>query len=117
MCGPYDAGLIDAALAVARQENFVAHRGVYVGMLGPTYETRAEYRYLRRIGGHAVGMSTVPEVIAAVHGGVRVLGISTIANVASPDAPQATSGEEVVAVVQSAGNNVAKIIQALIKNR
>lgn len=117
MGGPYDAGLIAAALAVARQENFVAHRGVYVAMLGPTYETRAEYRYLRRIGGHAVGMSTVPEVIVAVHGGVRVLGISTIANVASPDAPQATSGEEVVAVVQSAGNNVAKIIQAVIANQ
>lgn len=114
MCGPYEAGLIDAAMSIARQENFVAHRGVYVGMLGPTYETRAEYRMLRRIGGHAVGMSTVPEVIAAVHGCARVLGLSIIANVASPDAPATTSGAEVVAVVEQAGAKAAGIVRGVV---
>jgi purine-nucleoside phosphorylase len=70
---PYDRELIDVALSASRRNGFACHRGVYVGMLGPTYETRAEYRFARQLGGDAVGMSTVPEVITARHRGLRVL--------------------------------------------
>jgi purine-nucleoside phosphorylase len=85
MCRPYDAELIEAALAAARREGFVAHRGVYVGVLGPNLETRAEYRFLRTIGADVVGMSTVPEVIVAVHAGMRVLGLSVVTDMCLPD--------------------------------
>ena len=74
MSRPYDQTLVSRALDIARRENFTAHRGVYVGLTGPNYETRAEYRFLRLIGGDVVGMSTVPEVIVAAHAGLRVLG-------------------------------------------
>ena len=83
MSSPYDRTLGNAALAIARKNDFVCHRGTYIAMLGPTYETRAEIRMLRNWG-DAVGMSTVPEVIVAAHAGLRVLGLSTITNVCSP---------------------------------
>ena len=73
-------------------------RGVYVGVTGPSYETRAEYRAFRRLGGDCVGMSTVPEVLAAAALGLHVLGLSTVTNVACPDAPKIVSAEEVVEV-------------------
>src|SRR5262249_4777965 len=73
---PYDRGLQKIALQAALEENIVAHRGVYVALTGPNLETRAEYRYLRAIGADVVGMSTVPEVLVAVHAGMKVLGFS-----------------------------------------
>ena len=84
MSAPYTPHLIDAALTVARHENFAAHRGVYVAVTGPNLETRAEYRFLRTIGADVVGMSTVPEVIVAVHAGMKVLGISVITDMCLP---------------------------------
>jgi purine-nucleoside phosphorylase len=104
----------DRALAIARREDFVCHRGVYVAMLGPTYETRAEIRMLRLLGGDAVGMSTVPEVIVAAHAGLRVLGLSTITNVCSPDVAQATSGDHVVAAANSASDNLRAIVEGIV---
>jgi purine-nucleoside phosphorylase len=71
MSAPFDRELQRRAVALAMAAGFVLHRGVYVAVLGPNYETRAEYRMLRRLGGDAVGMSTVPEVIAARHAGMR----------------------------------------------
>ncbi len=83
-------------------------------MLGPTYETRAEIRMLRYIGADAVGMSTVPEAIVAAHAGLRVLGLSTITNVCSPDKPHTTSGEEVVATAETARDKLQAIVAGII---
>src|SRR6476659_5905156 len=114
MGAPYDRRLGDHALAIARREDFVCHRGVYVAMLGPTYETRAEIRMLRYIGGDAAGMSTVPEAIVAIHAGVRVLGLSTITNICSPDKQVTTSGHEVVATAETARGKLQAIVSGVI---
>jgi len=114
MSAPYDRRLGDRALAIARCNDFACHRGVYVAMLGPTYETRAEIRMLRYIGGDAAGMSTVPESIVAAHAGLRVLGLSTITNVCSPDRPHTTSGEEVVAMAETARDKLQAIVSGVI---
>jgi purine-nucleoside phosphorylase len=115
MSVPYDRELTEIALATARRHDFVCHRGVYVGMLGPTYETRAEYRLARRLGGDAVGMSTVPEVIAARHGGLRVLGITTITNICSPDKLGTTTGQDVIDVAESAASKVGQLIEGVLQ--
>jgi purine-nucleoside phosphorylase len=112
--GFYDRDLAAAAASAARQADFVLPRGVYVAVSGPSYETRAEYRAFRRIGGDAVGMSTVPEVLAAASCGIRVLGLSTITNVACPDAPKTVTAEEVVEVAAIARPRVKAIIQAIL---
>jgi purine-nucleoside phosphorylase len=114
MSEPYDRRLGECALAVARGHDFVCHRGVYIAMLGPTYETRAEIRMLRFFGGDAVGMSTVPEAIVAAHAGMRVLGLSTITNVCSPDVPHTTSGEEVVATAETARDKLRAIVTGIV---
>lgn len=107
----YDEQLIERALEIARRENFSARRGVYVAVLGPNYETRTEYRCFRRIGGDVVGMSTVPEVLAAAQCGMRVLGLSVVTNVANPDALAKTSGQEVVDI---AGRSEIKLRQIVL---
>ncbi len=114
MSQPYDRRLGDQALAIARRHDFACHRGVYAAMLGPTYETRAEIRMLRYFGADAAGMSTVPEAIVAAHAGLRVLGLSTITNIASPDKPQMTSGEEVVATAEAARDKLQAIVTGII---
>jgi purine-nucleoside phosphorylase len=111
---PYDAKLASLAASAARRGDFVLHRGVYVAVSGPSYETRAEYRAFRRIGGDCVGMSTVPEVLAAAHCGLRVLGLSTVTNVACPDKPKTVSAEEVVEVAAIAQPRVRTIIRAIL---
>jgi purine-nucleoside phosphorylase len=110
----YDRALIDRALSIARREGFVAHRGVYVGVTGPNYETRAEYRFFRRIGGDVVGMSTVPEALVAAECGLRVLALSAVTNVARPDAPQRVDAHEVLDRSAAAAPNVAKIVMAVL---
>jgi purine-nucleoside phosphorylase len=84
MTDAYDPGLLDLARRMAAASGIAVAEGVYVAMIGPQYETDAELRMLARLGGDAVGMSTVPEVIAARHASMRVLGISVIANAAVP---------------------------------
>jgi purine-nucleoside phosphorylase len=110
----YDRQLAELATFAARRADFVLHRGVYVAVSGPSYETRAEYRAFRRIGGDAVGMSTVPEVLAAASCGLRVLGLSTITNVACPDAPKTVTAEDVVEVAAIARPRMRAIIEAVI---
>ncbi len=114
MSSPYDRRLSDQALAIARKADFACHRGVYIAMLGPTYETRAEIRMLRYLGGDAVGMSTVPEAIVAAHAGRKLLGLSTTTKVGSPDTPHSTSGEEVVATANAARDKLKAIVAGVI---
>jgi purine-nucleoside phosphorylase len=113
MSEPYDREFMEIAEGIARREDFKLHRGVYVAMLGPTYETRAEYRMARRLGGDVAGMSTVPEVIAARHANMRVLGLSTITNVGSPDSPTGTTGHDVVNAAMSASSKLTKIVRGV----
>ena len=110
---PYDAALQLSALSAARLGNFRCHRGIYVGVKGPNYETRAEYRAFRRLG-DVVGMSTIPEVLAAQSLGIRVLGLSTITNVARPDAPQVVTSDEVVHVAGIAEPKLRQIILGVL---
>lgn len=112
----YDPGLIEQAMQCARSEGFPLHQGVYVSMLGPNYETRAEYRFLRRVGGDVVGMSTVPEVTVAARHGIRVLGMSIITNVAQPDVLSATSGQEVIDAAEIAAPQLKAIVTNAIRN-
>jgi purine-nucleoside phosphorylase len=114
MGAPYDRRLGDRALAIARDRDFVCHRGVYVAMLGPTYETRAEIRMLRYFDADAVGMSTVPEAIVAVHAGLRVLGLSTITNICSPDKQVTTSGHAVIATAETAREKLLAVVSGII---
>ncbi len=109
-----DRELAAGAHAVARREGFPLHEGVYAGLLGPNYETRAEYRMLRRIGADAVGMSTVPEIAVATAIGLRVLAMSVISNVASPDELGVTSGEEVIEAAALAAPRLQAIVERLI---
>lgn len=114
MCAPYDPVLIDRALEIARRENFVAHKGVYVAVTGPNLETRAEYRFLRTIGADMVGMSTVPEVIVAVHAGMRVLGLSIVTDLCLPDALKPANIEEIIATAAEAEPKLAKLVLGVL---
>ena len=106
----YDRVLMDRAKSLARRERFAIHEGTYAALIGPNYETRAEYRFLRRIGADVAGMSTVPEVAVASHYGMRVLGMSIITNIAKPDVLESTSGQEVIDAAKSAAPNFRKIV-------
>jgi purine-nucleoside phosphorylase len=114
MAQPYDPALVERALAIARGEDFVAHKGVFVAVLGPNLETRAEYRFLRMIGADAVGMSTVPEVIVAVHSGLRVLGLSIVTDVCLPDALAPVDVQQIIAAAGAAEPKLRKIILGIL---
>ncbi len=116
MSSPYDPAMMQAAASIARRNDFVLHQGVYLAMLGPNYETRAEYRMARRIGADVVGMSTMPEVVAARHADMQVLGLSTITNVGSPDAPSKTTGHAVIDVARTASPKISAIIRGVIQS-
>jgi purine-nucleoside phosphorylase len=115
MSAPYDPALIDRALAIARREKIATQRGVYVAVTGPNLETRAEYRFLRTIGADVVGMSTVPEVLVAVHAGMRVLGLSIVTDICLPDALQPVSLAEILAVAASAEPKLRKIVLGVLE--
>lgn len=111
MSRPYDPQLIEIARQAAAQADLHLHKGVYAYLAGPSFESPAELRYLRGIGTDSVGMSTVPEVITARHGGMRVLGISTISNKANLDGNTITTHEEVL----QAGQVIVPKLTALIR--
>jgi len=111
----YDRKLIEQASQCARDEGFPIHQGVYAAMLGPNYETRAEYRFLKRIGADVAGMSTVPEVTVAGRYAMRVLGMSIITNIAKPDVLESTSGQEVIDAAVTAAPHLKTIVVNAIK--
>ncbi len=110
----YDWDLIQSAKSLARKSDITLHQGCYLATLGPTYETRSEYRMFRWMGADVVGMSTVPEVLAAQRLGMQVVAFSVITNVASTDVPQSTTHEEVVALGRAAGPRLLRIIEAML---
>ena len=112
---PYDRTLQDLALRIAMEENIIAHRGVYVGVPGPNLETRAEYRFLRAIGADVVGMSTVPEVLVAVHAGMKVLGFSIVTDRCLPDALEPVRIEDVIAVANAAEGKLRTIVGKVLE--
>src|SRR3954464_14578645 len=111
MIEPYDRALQAMAMQVALEENIAAQRGVYVAVTGPNLETRAEYRFLRAIGADVVGMSTIPEVIVAVHCGLRTLGFSIATDMCLPDALAPVRIEEILAVANEAEGKLRTIVK------
>lgn len=116
MSAPYDPELIAKGLEVARLENFAAQRGVVVAVTGPNLETRAEYRFLRMIGADVVGMSTVPEVIVAVHSGMRVFGISVVTDMCLPDALEEANVEQIIATAVAAEPKLTALIRGILRH-
>jgi purine-nucleoside phosphorylase len=110
----YDRRLMDGAERAAAAAGILLRRGVYAGLKGPSLETPAEIRFLRTIGADAVGFSTVTEVIAAVHGGVRVLGLAVITNVHDPDRPEPASVASIIATARQAAPRLAALIQGTL---
>src|ERR1700761_3898206 len=114
MSQPYDRALINKALDIAKANNITCHKGVYVAVTGPNLETSAEYKYLRIIGGDAVGMSTVPEVIVARHMGLPVFAISVLTDEGFPEELKPVSIDEILAIAQEAEPKMTLILKKLI---
>lgn len=115
MSQPYDEELRAVARTVASELRIVLREGVYVAVTGPNLETRAEYRFLRGIGADVVGMSTVPEVIAAVHMSMRVLGVSIITDACLPDALQAVDVAHIIATAAAAEPDLTRLVSAVLE--
>jgi purine-nucleoside phosphorylase len=114
MSQPYSRKLIDAAMQIAEENNINCHQGVYVSVTGPNLETKAEYKYLRIIGGDAVGMSTVPEVIVAKHMNVPVFAISVLTDEGFPEVLLPVSLDEILETARTAEPMMTKILSQLI---
>lgn len=115
MCEPYTNALIDMAESVALEKNIKLQRGVYLACPGPCLETRAEYRMMRTLGADVVGMSTVPEVIVAVHAGLKVLGFSAITDECFPDALHPVDIDKIIATANRAEPKLTDIVCACLK--
>jgi purine-nucleoside phosphorylase len=114
MTEPFDLNLIKLADTIAQENNIRVMHGVYVGTTGPTFETPAEYEYFRIIGGDAVGMSTVPEVIVARHGDMKVFGMSVITDLGGKDITEVPSHEEVQRAAEHAQPKMLTIFKEMI---
>jgi purine-nucleoside phosphorylase len=115
MSAAYDPGLRALARDAARDLKMVLREGVYVAVTGPNLETAAEYRFLRAIGAEVVGMSTVPEVIVAVHAGMRVLGISIITDACLPDALEPADVERIIATASRAEPRLTELVRTVLE--
>ncbi|MCU0617737.1 MAG: purine-nucleoside phosphorylase [Gemmatimonadaceae bacterium] len=115
MSAPYDPALRILAREVAAAQGMTLREGVYVAVPGPNLETPAEYRFLRAIGADVVGMSTVPEVIVARHGGMRVLGLSIITDLCLPDALQPTDLADIVRVARDAEPKLTAVVRGVVE--
>ncbi|WP_455661288.1 purine-nucleoside phosphorylase [Pradoshia sp.] len=114
MSSAYTKELVKLAEDIAQKENINVKKGVYIGFTGPTYETPAEVRMARILGGDAVGMSTVPEVIVAAHGGMKVLGISCITNMAAGILDQPLSHEEVIETTEMVKSTFLSFVKRIV---
>ena len=115
MSAPYDAGLRRIAEEAALEQAVKLQQGVYVAVEGPNLETRAEYRFLRLIGGDAVGMSTVPEVLVARHMGMRCLAVSVITDECFPDALEPVSLDDVLGAAAEAEPKLTAVMRAVVR--
>ncbi len=115
LSNPYEPRLRTIAREVAAERRITLREGVYVAVTGPNLETRAEYRFLRNIGADVVGMSTVPEVIVAVHAGMRVLGLSIITDLCLPDALEPATVEQIIAVANRAEPNLTALVRGVLE--
>lgn len=116
MSEAYNQQMIEVAEKVAAENNISVKKGVYVALSGPTFETPAEYGMIKAIGGDAVGMSTVPEVIVAKHQSMNCFGISVITDLGGPDISYTVSHEEVLEAAHKAMPNVISIVKGVVKN-
>lgn len=110
----YDPAHLDVARSAARAEDIVLREGVYLAISGPSYATRAELRMYRAWGADAIGMSTVFEVLAARHEGMRVLGLSTVTDMALPDRDEHATGEDVLRVAEASGATFRRLVKAIL---
>ena len=115
MSHAYDKDLLACAEKVAAEQGIAVHRGVYIAVPGPSYETPAEIRAFGKLGADAVGMSTVPEVIVANHQGMKVLGISCISNMASGILPQPLSHDDVMRTSKQVQNRLTALVKGVLK--
>lgn len=115
MSNAYNRELRSLAKGVADQLGIPLREGVYVGVSGPSYETPAEIKMFRMVGGHAVGMSTVPEVIVANHSGLKVIGITCISNMAAGILDQPLSHDEVMETTEKAKAHFIKLVKSIVK--
>ncbi len=116
MIQAYNNKLVMLAENAEKKTGIKLQKGIYAGLKGPSLETPAEVRFLKTIGAEAVGFSTVQEVIAAIHGGMKVLGLSTITNINDPDAPVPATIEEIIAVAKEAAIRLETIIRYVVEN-
>jgi purine-nucleoside phosphorylase len=114
MCHAYDRELLKLGRRIALEEKIVCHQGVFVAVSGPNLETAAEYRFLRGIGADVVGMSTVPEVIVAVHSKMRVLGVSVITDLCLPDALEPVSLPDIIATANEAEGRLRTLVRRVV---
>ena len=115
MSEPYSAKLIESLMQVAQQQKIRVERGVYAAMTGPSLETRAEYRMLKTLGADVIGMSTVPEVIAAVHCGLQVLGLSVVTDSCLPDALEPAVLDKIIAIANKAEPKLVTLIEKVLE--
>lgn len=115
MSEPYTRALIELAERTALELGIGLRRGVYLGCAGPNLETRAEYRMMRQLGADVVGMSTVPEVIVAVHAGLKVLGFSVITDDCFPDALEPAEFAKIIAVANAAEPRLTRLVSEIIR--
>jgi len=114
MTAPYDPELAVSAINAGKEEGIILQKGVYAGLMGPSLETPAEVRFLKTIGADAVGFSTVQEVIAGVHAGMKILGLSVITNIHNPDNPLPSAIDEIIDTARKATPKIEAIMRKVI---
>ncbi len=116
MSAPYDAALTELAVGSALKQGVTLHRGVFAGVAGPNLETRAEYRFLRMIGADVVGMSLIPENLAAVHAGMRVLALCVVTDMCLPDALQVADVQKIIRTANTSQPHLNAVVEGVLAN-